>query len=247
MKEDLTPLEGDVLAVLHRMQSVDDVPAGARDRILTATLARIAMVPGGGSGGGVETASPAALRAPVAASFVARNPWLSLTAAMVLGGAIGATARGPIDGPAPRVTTSATTLPEATSRAAATTVAPWTELAAKATASATTAPSTLPRSPTPAEAPAAPGQELAAESAILDIARTAIARGEPDHALAAVARHASTFPQGVLREEREALAVKAFVLAGRGDEARARADKFRAKYPASLFLPAIESSLRSIP
>jgi hypothetical protein len=51
----------------------------------------------------------------------------------------------------------------------------------------------------------------------------------------------------VLREEREALAVKAFVLAGRGDEARARADKFRAKYPASLFLPAIESSLRSIP
>ena len=37
MKEDLTPLEGDVLAVLHRMQSVDDVPAGARDRILTAT------------------------------------------------------------------------------------------------------------------------------------------------------------------------------------------------------------------
>jgi hypothetical protein len=91
------------------------------------------------------------------------------------------------------------------------------------------------------------GQHLAAESAILDVARAAIARGEPDQALAAIERHASSFPRGVLREEREALAVKALVLAGRGEEARARAAAFRARYPASFFLPALESSLRNLP
>jgi hypothetical protein len=99
----------------------------------------------------------------------------------------------------------------------------------------------------PSLPPPSVGQTLAAESAILDIARTAIARGEGDHALAAVDRHAAAFPHGSLREEREALAVKALVLAGRGDEARARAAKFRMAYPESLFLQAIESSLRSIP
>jgi len=111
------------------------------------------------------------------------------------------------------------------------------------------APAPVTRQATPQSAPPRErtGQELAAESAILDIARTAIARGEADHAIAAVDRHASTFPQGVLREEREALGVKALVLAGRADDARARAAQFRAKYPESLFLPALDSALRSLP
>ena len=53
-------------------------------------------------------------------------------------------------------------------------------------------------------APHTTGQELAAESALLDLARTAIARGEADHALAAVDRHATTFPRDAPRGARGA-------------------------------------------
>jgi hypothetical protein len=51
----------------------------------------------------------------------------------------------------------------------------------------------------------------------------------------------------MLTEEREALAVKALLLAGRDDEARQRAARFRERYPQSLFLPALEAKLRALP
>jgi hypothetical protein len=241
MKEDLEPLEEDVMAVLRQLGPVATVAASARDRVWNAVAARVALVPGGGGGG---PALPP--RGPsVPPSFIARNPWLSLAAALAVGGAIGAIARGgatghvasaPIPVAAPAMSESPTAAP------APHTPAPWTELEPAPSATLRLVPTPLPPSPPPSV-----GQTLAAESAILDIARTAIARGEGDHALAAVERHAAAFPHGSLREEREALAVKALVLAGRGDEARARAAKFRTAYPESLFLQAIESSLRSIP
>jgi hypothetical protein len=50
-----------------------------------------------------------------------------------------------------------------------------------------------------------------------------------------------------LGEEREAIAIQALVLVGRYAEARDRAALFEASSPDSLFRPAVEASLASIP
>lgn len=83
---------------------------------------------------------------------------------------------------------------------------------------------------------------LAAERALLDVASSALARGMPDEALEAVERHARDYPRGILVEEREAVEVKALVASGRTDEAKARATSFRARYPKSLLLSAVEAA-----
>ena len=92
-----------------------------------------------------------------------------------------------------------------------------------------------------------PGNSLAAERTLLDIARLAFGRGEGDEALAALARHERLFPNGQLAEEREALAVRSLVLTQRLDQARARAARFRRRYPASVMLPAVEAALDPAP
>jgi hypothetical protein len=61
-------------------------------------------------------------------------------------------------------------------------------------------------------------------------------------ALATTEEHARRYPRGVLVQEREAIAVRALVLLRRTDEARARVDRFRQRFPDSLLLPALESS-----
>jgi hypothetical protein len=87
------------------------------------------------------------------------------------------------------------------------------------------------------------GDDLAAERRLLEEARAALARGDGRSALAAADRHARTFPAGQLAEERESVRVRALVASGRLDEARARAERFRRRYPQSIFLPAIASTL----
>jgi hypothetical protein len=62
-------------------------------------------------------------------------------------------------------------------------------------------------------------------------------------ALAATAEHARKYPNGVLAQEREAIAVRALLLLGRTAEARARVSRFQATFPDSLLLPALESSV----
>jgi hypothetical protein len=88
---------------------------------------------------------------------------------------------------------------------------------------------------------------LLAEREILDRARDALAQRDGTQALALVEEHARAFPRPLLAEEREALAVQALVISGRSSEARARGAQFRATWPSSLFLPAVDASLESIP
>jgi hypothetical protein len=91
------------------------------------------------------------------------------------------------------------------------------------------------------------GSQLAAERALLDEARSAIIQGEAAGALERLERHRRTFANPILDEERDAMEVEALVKAGRENEARARADAFRKRSPTSLFLPTVESAVRSIP
>jgi hypothetical protein len=81
------------------------------------------------------------------------------------------------------------------------------------------------------------------ERAILDDARTAFARGEFAASLTALDLHRARFPTGMLREEREALAVRTLAALGRTADARARAERFRSEFPNSLMLPAVENAV----
>jgi hypothetical protein len=86
------------------------------------------------------------------------------------------------------------------------------------------------------------GDRVAEERALVDDARKALARGDASASLGSLRAHERRFPSGALVEEREALAVKTLAALGRGAEARARAERFRATYPSSLFLPSVESA-----
>jgi hypothetical protein len=55
------------------------------------------------------------------------------------------------------------------------------------------------------------------------------------------------YPQGVLVEEREALAVKSLAALGRFAEARARGERFRARYPRSVSLASVDATLATLP
>ncbi len=92
-----------------------------------------------------------------------------------------------------------------------------------------------------------PSSSLSAERALLDEARRALSQDDGARALALAGEHEHRFAQPQLAEEREAIAIQALVLRGRYDEARARAARFRAASPNSLFLPAVDASLASIP
>jgi hypothetical protein len=84
---------------------------------------------------------------------------------------------------------------------------------------------------------------LAAERAALEIARTALARGQAGAALDSLSRYEHQYRSGVLGEERASLWVIALARAGRMAEARARAASFRRRWPESYLLPAVEAAL----
>jgi hypothetical protein len=101
--------------------------------------------------------------------------------------------------------------------------------------------------PAPVAAPGRGDAALAAERRLLDIARTALTRGDAQGALSAIANHAHDFPQGELAEDRDVLRVQALLGVGRREEALAAARAFETKYPGSFALPALKESLGNSP
>lgn len=102
--------------------------------------------------------------------------------------------------------------------------------------------------------PAAPAPDagrspssLKDERALLDQARAALTQGDGASALVRTEEHARRFATPQLAEEREAIAIQALVVQGRFAEARDRAARFEAGTPDSLFRPAVEAALASIP
>ncbi len=92
-----------------------------------------------------------------------------------------------------------------------------------------------------------PDDALKAESLLLESARARLSSGQTGEAVKSLAEHQRQFPQGQLSEEREALWVQCLVISGDHEQARIRGERFRARYPNSLFLPAVEAALKSIP
>lgn len=95
--------------------------------------------------------------------------------------------------------------------------------------------------PTP---PAEANDELGDERSLVEQARTALGRGSPADALTALSAHERRYPRGQLAEERLAMQVLTLTSLGRHDEARARAEEFRARFPNGLFRSAVDSAVR---
>lgn len=87
----------------------------------------------------------------------------------------------------------------------------------------------------------------ALELGLLQRARGALAKGEYSRALEAIAEHQRRFPAGRLREEREALRIKALAGLGRTDEARRAAERFRERFPRSVLSSRVEETARPNP
>ena len=88
--------------------------------------------------------------------------------------------------------------------------------------------------------PASGARDLAAERALLDRVQRALRAGDVAGAQRTIDAHERRFPTGILAEEREALAIKTLLAAGRREEAQKRAAAFRARFPDGLFQPTDE-------
>ncbi len=239
MSDEPPVLDPAVLAVLESARPLTEAPVAVKARLMSSLELRIGGLPSGGGGDG--GAAPGGAGA-AGAGWVASHPLIVLGAVFAIGGVAGALVREATL-PPPRVVyvDRVVSAPSAVSPVVATPKAAPAAVSVDSLPSARAAAPLLAASaPSSASAPAAPtdsGEHLRAESALLDTARSAVAQGEGERALAAVARHEATFPNGLLREEREALAVKALILAGRGDQAVARGARFRERYPTSVLSP----------
>lgn len=243
--EDLGPMDDDLRALLRAERSVA-APAKALDRSWDRIAASIAVGGGGGGGGGGNSGpNPTGDAARALATPTSRLLSIAL-ASFVAGGISGAGLYASLSSnppsPAPAVirveATSVTPTVAVTSTPAASVV---NEVAPVPPPPSAIAARAGPRVPAPAP------DQLEQERADLDQARTSLSQGDAVTALAAVARHERSFSHPQLAEEREAIAVQALVLEHSYDEARARAARFHTTWPNSLFAPAIDASVGSIP
>ncbi|HTN88580.1 MAG TPA: RNA polymerase sigma factor [Sorangium sp.] len=122
--------------------------------------------------------------------------------------------------------------------------APATAMSAPATAMS--APATTARastSPARRAAHVADRHSVDPDISLLGRADAALGAGRATEALDLLERHARKYPHGPSTEQREALAVRVLLTAGRRTEAAARAERFRAAFPGSLLMPAVDAAL----
>jgi hypothetical protein len=240
MNEDAgSPLDRDIAALL-REEGNPPAPAEAFARVRSRLAGVVPALRDDGDGG-----APSRLGRAFGA-----HPMTTGLALLSLGAALGASAHAAFVHPAVQIRTVYVQPPPASSDVPSIgpvlpAVSPVASASPPVTpvssASPFVRPSSAPSvaSPTPPSAEASP-ETLATERALLDEARSAIAHGDAARATDLLDRHARTFPRAALVEEREALTVEALAVAGQSDEARAALAHFRARYPRSLFLSALE-------
>jgi hypothetical protein len=252
--EELEPLEADVADLVAAARPLEVASADKKAHAYALVASRIGALGGspndGGSGngdlGGGSTAAGVGAK-----TVLASKAWMAAIATFALGGALGGGVMyAVVDARPPRVVTVAVPamdrnessfvdkpIPPAASSVAVMDL-PSTREPERTRNGPSPSANPSPSSNTGATVEGARG--LAAERGLLDVARAALTRGAPEEALEAVERHMRDYPQGLLAEEREAIAIKALAAVGRMTEAKARAARFRARYPKSLSLPAIE-------
>jgi hypothetical protein len=214
--------------------------AGGKPLALPVWAVPAAFVVGGALGGALHAAL-----APPQVVYVDRVVEMAPPASTVAAQPSPATG-----GPAVVAATGSARAPADTAPAVPSSPAPSTSAAISTT---TTAAARPPPTTASGSAPAASASgagrtdSLARERALLEVARTAFGRSDAQATLEALDRHRAEFPDGKLAEEREALAIEALVEAGRIPEARARGAQFRARYPKSILMQAVDDALKPAP
>ncbi|XXY55144.1 RNA polymerase sigma factor [Sorangium sp. So ce269] len=148
-------------------------------------------------------------------------------------------------GAPPAAPTAAMSAP-ATAMSAPATAMPAPTAAMSAPATAMSAPATTTRASTSAARSAAhvaDRHSVGPDISLLGRADAALGAGRATEALDLLERHARKYPHGPSTEQREALAVRVLLAAGRRTEAAARAERFRAAFPGSLLMPALDAVL----
>lgn len=239
----MSDLDRDIAELLGReRERTDEVPDATRDRILARLESTIPDLrgdggdDGGGSDNGGAPPGDAGAGAATAAAQASLGAKLGpLVLAFVTGAGTGAAVLHV-------VTPTPTERVVVVERPVAAAAPPVVDAGGPPSVPVEALPTVaVPRVSAPA-ATVAQGDSFVAERRVLDAARTALARGDADDALRSLAAHEKAYPSGALAEEREALFVRSLASAGRMDEARARASRFRAKWPKSLMLPAVEAA-----
>jgi hypothetical protein len=87
------------------------------------------------------------------------------------------------------------------------------------------------------------GDSLSMEAALLVRARYALQKRRFKRALGLTDRHMERFPDGLLAEEREAIAIEALIDLGRRDRARSRFERLRIDHPQSSYAGRLERRL----
>jgi hypothetical protein len=226
-------------------------PQAASDEVRARMLLRLSLaLPIGGPGGSAAPAAPSGA-GPAAANGLARAlatrvPAWSLLASFVAGGVIAVA----VTRPAPSKSANHEATIEASTATPSVTVAPPAPTMSAPVVAvipvASAAPAAVPMlssrpAASVASARADASSSLEAERALLDVARTALGRGDGANALRATEEHGRKFPRGILSEEREAMSIQALRLLHRDDEAEARLGRFRGRFPSSLIRPALEA------
>lgn len=228
---DLEPLSPEIESLLAKERKISPERAELRARVMTRARAAL------------ET------RATPAGHFWRRRATLLVAAALMTGFAAVAIAAwqelGRSSGHLPSVLPPASGKNQAPARAPEPPIPapPPQKSAAEPTRPETGNVVAAPRPSSPSDV----GDAYALELALLQRARAAVASGKFSTALDAITEHQRRFPTGRLREEREALRVRALAGLGRNDEARLAAKRFRERFPQSVLSNRIEETIRPDP
>lgn len=261
--KDLEPLSPELKQLLDAERAAPEPAAERRERVRSRLWGALGLAAGAGAASALHgtpaLGSTALKAAPAAGKLLVAKIAVGVIAAAAVGTSVHFALRRPA-------------APAHVPPAAARHVVPPSAVAPAPVADLTGAPPAVPRispapvaappvaTPAPVAAPAPfmttrvhrparlepPGDDLAAERVLVDHARSALAGGDAAGALEALSQHAQRFPNGQLTEEREALRIRALSRTD-GAAARARAAEFRARFPHSIFRPAVDATIQSLP
>ena len=243
----MSELDPEIAAMLRREGTRTSIPADAAARLEARVAASIGGGGGGGgdggpgagagagAGAGVKVLGVLAVAAGVAALVIvvarrSETPIAPLPASSA--SSVVARPAESVEIPAPSSTVVSVSVDSLPSAALPSAAGPRARLAVDAGAAG----SSLSERADAAD-------EGTSERTLLDTARRALASGDHAGALRALEEHRLSHANGRLAEEREALWVRTLAGNSRMPEARAAAERFRARWPGSVLLPAVESAL----
>jgi hypothetical protein len=242
MTERLPPLEPDIAEVLRAEKAPLRAPPEEKARALGRVLAAAGESIAG------ERAAPSRRGAGGISAWARAHPLAVAATAFALGTAAGVALHASLVGERIVYVTHTITVPANAPESPVRSAEPLLPSGPPALSGAPAPSAHGEERKGPAAASARPlGDTLAAERAIIDVARRAVGSGDGAAAMAALSRHERSFPSGLLQEEREALTIRALVLLGDMAEARSRATQFHARYPGSLMAPAVDRAVASPP